>query len=83
MAGQKQNIDRFREQALGLVSTQSFPAIVGTADSMVKAASVTLVGYEMIGAGQCTAIVRGSRVRGQIGGGDGGGNGAKVRSCDL
>ncbi len=59
MEGQEKNIDRFREYALGLVSTQSFPAIVGTADSMVKAAAVTLVGYEMIGAGQCTAIVRG------------------------
>ena len=59
MNGHAQNFDRFREYALGLVSTQSFPAIVGTADSMVKAAAVTLVGYEMIGAGQCTAIVRG------------------------
>lgn len=59
MEGQQQNVDRFREYALGLVSTPSFPAIVGTADSMVKAAAVTLVGYEMIGAGQCTAIVRG------------------------
>ena len=59
MAGQEQTAKRFREHALGLVSTQSFPAIVGTADSMVKAAAVTLVGYEMIGAGLCTAIVRG------------------------
>ncbi len=54
-----QTVHRFREYALGLVSTQSFPAIVGTADSMLKAAAVTLVGYEMIGSGQCTAIVRG------------------------
>jgi carbon dioxide concentrating mechanism protein CcmO len=45
--------------ALGLVSTKSFPAIVGTADMMLKSAEVTLVGYEKIGSGHCTAIVRG------------------------
>ena len=59
MNGNEQNVEHFKERALGLVSTESFPAIVGAADSMVKAAAVTLVGYEMIGAGQCTAIVRG------------------------
>jgi carbon dioxide concentrating mechanism protein CcmO len=48
-----------RETALGLVSTQSFPAIVGTADMMLKSAGVTLVGYEKTGSGFCTAIVRG------------------------
>lgn len=47
------------ESALGLVSTRSFPAIVGTADMMLKSAEVTLVGYEKIGGGYCTAIVRG------------------------
>jgi carbon dioxide concentrating mechanism protein CcmO len=49
----------FRDTALGLVSTQSFPALVGTADMMLKSADVTLVGYEKIGSGYCTAIVRG------------------------
>lgn len=49
----------FRDLALGLVSTQSFPAIVGTADMMLKSAGVHLVGYEKIGGGHCTAIVRG------------------------
>ncbi|WP_408648732.1 carbon dioxide-concentrating mechanism protein CcmK [Tumidithrix elongata] len=48
-----------RESALGLVSTISFPAIVGTADMMLKSATVTFVGYEKIGGGYCTAIVRG------------------------
>ncbi len=48
-----------RESALGLVSTTSFPAIIGTADMMLKSASVTLVGYEKTGSGHCTAIVRG------------------------
>jgi carbon dioxide concentrating mechanism protein CcmO len=49
----------FQDSALGLVSTLSFPAIVGTADMMLKSAGVTLVGYEKIGGGHCTAIVRG------------------------
>lgn len=50
----------FRDMALGLVSTGSFPAIVGCADMMLKSAGVALVGYEKIGGGQCTAIIRGS-----------------------
>jgi carbon dioxide concentrating mechanism protein CcmO len=49
----------FRDMALGLVSTGSFPAIVGCADMMLKSAGVALVGYEKIGSGHCTAIVRG------------------------
>ncbi|MEM9543582.1 MAG: BMC domain-containing protein [Cyanobacteria bacterium P01_E01_bin.42] len=48
-----------KESALGLVATRSFPAVVGTADMMLKSAGVTLVGYEKIGSGYCTAIVRG------------------------
>lgn len=48
------------DSALGLLSTPSFPAIVGTADAMLKAAEVTLVGYEKIGSGLCTVIVRGN-----------------------
>ncbi|MEL6223027.1 MAG: BMC domain-containing protein [Cyanobacteria bacterium J06627_8] len=48
-----------RHKALGLVSTQSFPAIIGTADMMLKSAGVTLVGFEKIGSGHCTAVVRG------------------------
>lgn len=48
------------DSALGLVSTRSFPAIVGTADMMLKSAEVLLVGYEKIGAGYCTAVIRGN-----------------------
>jgi carbon dioxide concentrating mechanism protein CcmO len=51
--------ETFQDTALGLVSTRSFPAIVGTADMMLKSAGVHLVGYEKIGSGHCTAIVRG------------------------
>jgi len=49
----------FTDLALGLVSAQSFPAIVGIADHMLKSSDVLLVGYEKIGSGHCTAIVRG------------------------
>jgi carbon dioxide concentrating mechanism protein CcmO len=59
MEGYKHNLKDFKDKALGLVSTRSFPAIVGTADAMLKASGVTLVGYEKIGSGHCTAIVRG------------------------
>jgi carbon dioxide concentrating mechanism protein CcmO len=45
--------------SLGLVCTRSFPAIVGTADMMLKSSGVTLVGYEKTGDGYCTAVVRG------------------------
>lgn len=48
------------DSALGLVSTLSFPAIVGTADMMLKSSDVILVGYEKIGSGHCTAIIRGN-----------------------
>lgn len=59
MEEHNQYLQDFRDTALGLVSTRSFPAIVGTADMMLKSAGVTLVGYEKIGSGHCTAIVRG------------------------
>ena len=49
----------FQEMALGVIATQSFPAIVGIADAMLKAAAVRLLGFEMVGAGQCAAVVRG------------------------
>jgi carbon dioxide concentrating mechanism protein CcmO len=49
----------FSDTALGLVSVQSFPAIVGIADHMLKSSGVSLVGYEKIGGGYCTAIIRG------------------------
>nr|CAA26970.1 unnamed protein product [Synechococcus elongatus PCC 6301] len=45
--------------ALGVICTRSFPAVVGTADMMLKSADVTLIGYEKTGSGFCTAIIRG------------------------
>lgn len=45
--------------ALGMVETRGFAAMVEASDAMVKAAKVELVGYEKIGGGFVTAIVRG------------------------
>lgn len=52
-------LEHYEDLALGMVSAQSFPAIVGTADTMLKSGNVHLVGYEKIGGGDCTAVVRG------------------------
>ena len=45
--------------ALGMIETKGFVAMVEAADAMVKAAKVTLVGWEKIGSGYVTALVRG------------------------
>ncbi|MGQ0721764.1 MAG: ethanolamine utilization microcompartment protein EutM [Candidatus Eiseniibacteriota bacterium] len=42
-----------------MIETRGFAALVEAADAMVKAARVRLVGYEKIGGGYVTAIVRG------------------------
>src|SRR6516164_10570487 len=46
-------------EALGMIETRSFAAMVEASDAMVKAAKVELVGYEKTGGGYVTAIVRG------------------------
>jgi ethanolamine utilization protein EutM len=45
--------------ALGMIETKGFAAMVEASDAMVKAAKVELIGYEKIGGGYVTAIVRG------------------------
>src|ERR1700704_291850 len=45
--------------ALGMIETKGFVGMVEACDAMVKAARVDLVGYERIGGGYVTAIVRG------------------------
>jgi carbon dioxide concentrating mechanism protein CcmO len=57
-AGQENN--RFRDQAIGLIETRGFPALVGASDAMLKSADVTLTAYHTTGAGLCTGIIRGS-----------------------
>ena len=46
-------------EALGMIETRSYPAMVEAADAMVKAAKVELVSYEKTGGGHVTAVVRG------------------------
>ena len=45
--------------ALGMIETRGFAAMVEASDAMVKAAKVELVSYERTGGGYVTAIVRG------------------------
>jgi len=46
-------------EALGMIETRGFTAMVESADAMVKAANVVLIGYEKTGGGINTAVVRG------------------------
>ena len=46
-------------EALGMIETRGFVAMIEASDAMVKAAKVTLVGWEKIGSGYVTALVRG------------------------
>ena len=45
--------------ALGMIETRGFVGMVEASDAMLKAAKVELVGYEKIGGGYVTAVVRG------------------------
>jgi len=46
-------------EALGMIETRGLVAMIEASDAMVKAAKVTLVGYEKVGSGLVTALVRG------------------------
>ena len=45
--------------ALGMIETRGLVAMIEAADAMVKAANVTLVGWEKVGSGYVTVLVRG------------------------
>lgn len=45
--------------ALGILETKGLTALIEASDAMVKAASVELVGYQQIGSGYVTALIRG------------------------
>ena len=45
--------------ALGLIETQGLVACIEAADAMCKAANVELIGYENVGSGLVTAMVKG------------------------
>ncbi len=47
------------KEALGMVETKGLVGAIEAADAMVKAANVTLIGYEKIGSGLVTVMVRG------------------------
>jgi ethanolamine utilization protein EutM len=46
-------------EALGMIETRGMVAMIEAADAMVKAANVQLVGWEKIGSGYVTVLVRG------------------------
>lgn len=45
--------------ALGILETKGLTALIEASDAMVKAARVELVGFEQIGSGYVTALIRG------------------------
>ena len=47
------------ERALGFIETRGFIGAVEAADTMLKAASVSLVGYKKTGSGYIAVMVRG------------------------
>ena len=46
-------------EALGMVETKGLVPLIEAADAMVKAANVTRVGWEKVGGGLVTVLVRG------------------------
>ena len=46
-------------EALGMVETRGLTALIEASDAMLKAASVTLLGYEKIGRGMVTSFIKG------------------------
>ena len=56
-----------QQEALGMVETKGLVGAIEAADAMVKSANVSLVGYEKIGSGLVTVMVRGDVGRRQGG----------------
>ena len=46
-------------EALGMIETKGLVALVEASDAMIKAANVTLLGWQKIGSGLVTALVVG------------------------
>src|SRR5438552_18488941 len=46
-------------EALGMIETKGLVALVEASDAMIKAANVTLLGWQKIGSGMVTALVVG------------------------
>ena len=47
------------QSAIGLIETKGFCALLEASDAALKAASVTMTGWEQIGSGYVTAFFRG------------------------
>ncbi|MDX9848285.1 MAG: BMC domain-containing protein [Tenuifilaceae bacterium] len=52
-------MSEINNEAIGMIESRGFVAMVEASDAMVKAAKVELIGFEKIGGGYVTAIVRG------------------------
>ena len=52
-------------EALGMIETRGMIALIEASDAMVKAANVTMVGWQKIGSGYVTAMVRGDVAAGR------------------
>lgn len=51
--------NKMSQEALGMIETKGLVGAIEAADAMVKAANVSLVGRELVGAGLVTVMVRG------------------------
>ncbi len=47
------------DNALGMIETKGFSAMVEASDAMAKAANIDFIGSKKIGGGYITAIIRG------------------------
>jgi ethanolamine utilization protein EutM len=47
------------QQAIGMIETKGFCALLEASDAALKAASVTLVGWEKVGSGLVTVFLKG------------------------
>ena len=47
------------QEALGMIETKGFCTLIEAADAALKAANVTMTGYEAIGSGHVAAFFRG------------------------
>ncbi len=47
------------QQAIGMIETRGFSALLEASDAALKAASVTMVGWEKVGSGLVTVFLRG------------------------
>ena len=70
-------------EALGMIETRGLVAMIEASDAMVKAAKVTLVGWEKIGSGYVTALVRGDVAAVKAATDAGAAAGAPRRRADL